>query len=61
MEREPLEVLRQEILLARTFRNSGFLFLKGSAVNGIGSGDVSSSFSIRTDDFDFQQGHWYGD
>ena len=41
--------------------NSGFLFLKGSTVNGIGSGDVSSSFSIRTDDFDFQQGHWYGD
>ena len=39
----------------------GFLFASGTTINGLSDGDVSSSFTIRTDDFSHSVGHWYGD
>ena len=41
--------------------NNGFLFLQGTTVNNLPDGDVSSSFNIRSDDFNYQIGHYYGD
>lgn len=41
--------------------NNGFLFLSGTTVNNLSDGDVSSSFNIRSDDFYYQTGNYYGD
>ncbi|MFL2938242.1 MAG: autotransporter-associated beta strand repeat-containing protein [Opitutales bacterium] len=41
--------------------NNGFLFLQGTTVNNLSDGDVTSSFNIRSDDFNYQIGHYYGD
>ena len=41
---------------------NGFLFLDaGSVTNSPGTGDVSSFFDIRADDFAYQVNSWYGD
>ena len=41
---------------------NGFLFLDATSVtNSPGTGDVSSSFDIRSDDFSYQVNNWYGD
>ena len=39
---------------------NGFLFMSGTTVSGIGTGDVTSSFNIRTDDFYHSANNWYG-
>ncbi len=41
--------------------NNGFLFLQGTTVNNLSDGDVTSSFNIRSDDFNYQIGNYYGD
>lgn len=41
--------------------NNGFLFLQGTTVNNLSDGDVTSSFNIRSNDFNYQIGHYYGD
>lgn len=40
---------------------NGFLFASGTTINGLSDGDVSSSFNIRADDYNYYTGHWYGD
>jgi len=40
---------------------NGFLFASGTTINGLSDGDVSSSFNIRADDYNYHTGHWYGD
>ena len=41
---------------------NGFLFLDaGSVTNSPGTGDVSSFFDMRADDFAYQVNSWYGD
>jgi autotransporter-associated beta strand protein len=40
---------------------NGFLFAAGSTINGLSDGDVSSSFTIRADDYSSSVGSWYGD
>ena len=39
---------------------NGFLFMSGTTVNGLGTGDVTSSFNIRSDDFYHSANNWYG-
>ena len=41
--------------------SNGFLFLQGTTVNNLSDGDVTSSFNIRSNDFNYQIGHYYGD
>ena len=40
---------------------NGFLFAAGTTINGLSDGDVSSSFTVRSDDYSPSVGHWYGD
>ena len=39
---------------------NGFWFMSAGTVNGIGTGDVTSSFNIRTEDFSYGANHWMG-
>ena len=39
----------------------GFKFLSGNTVNNMGSGDVTDSFNIRSDDFYYTNNNWMGD
>ena len=39
---------------------NGFLFMSGTNVNGIGTGDVTSSFNIRSEDFYYGANNWGG-
>ena len=39
---------------------NGFLFMTGTTVNNLGTGDVTSSFNIRADDFYHPSNNWMG-
>ena len=40
--------------------SNGFLFMSGTTVNNMGSGDVTNSFNIRTEDFSYSANNWMG-
>ena len=49
-------------ILNQYSQTNGFKFLNaGSVSNSPGTGDVSSSFDIRSEDFSYYVGNWYGD